>query len=282
MTIFTDSIEPRKKLRDMAFIDKASALFFGVSFGKPKKDKPKPSHYSEINFTGYNGFKLSAWTSDLNKPKQALLLHGYIGEKSDLIEEAAAYEKMGYGVTLLDFFGSGDSEGSFTTIGFHESYDVHAAVNMIRSVNKDAELEVYAVSLGASALLKANHDQKLDVDRVVLETPFASMKGTICNRIKILKAPCFPGAAVLTWWGGIIHGFDSLNYKPYILAKNLHVPALIFAAENDERAPVEDSHQILNNISGTKKLVIFKDARHQSLYSVDDKNWTQSILDFHR
>ena len=106
------------------------------------------------------------------------------------------------------------------------------------------------------------------------------MQGTVCNRIKLLKAPCFPGAAILTWWGGLIHGFDALGYKPSSLAKKLSIPTLIFAAQNDARAPVEDSKKILENISAPKKLVIFKDAQHQSLYSKNPEKWIQSIREF--
>ena len=277
MTYFKEKDHKRQKLGSMSFSDKAKALLFGVSFGKPKANKLKPNHYFMTQIKGYQNHTLNLWRFAPERKKQALFFHGYIGEKTDLLEEAQEYEKLGYGVTLVDFFGSGESNGDFTTIGFYESVDVHAAIKMIRTENPKAHIELYGSSMGAAAIIKAEHNRPLKAQRFIFELPFASMEGTVCNRFKLLGAPCFPGSTVLTWWGGVIHGFDALNYKPSELAKTITTPTIILAADKDQRAPLKDSQEILKNINAPKKLIVFKGARHQSLWRFDTKKWKQSI-----
>lgn len=53
-----------------------------------------------------------------------ILFHGYGGQKSSLIEKSDEFIKQGYSTLLVDFMGSGGSEGNQTTIGFKEAVEV--------------------------------------------------------------------------------------------------------------------------------------------------------------
>lgn len=74
---------------------------------------------------------------DTEKSKGTVLLfHGYGGEKSQLIKKSDEFIKLGFSTMLVDFMGSGNSEGNQTTIGYKESEEVKTTFEYIRQTGE--------------------------------------------------------------------------------------------------------------------------------------------------
>src|SRR5678809_1487848 len=93
-----------------------------------------------------------------------------------------------YNTLLVDFMGSGGSEGSQTTIGYKEAEEVKTCFDY---VVKSGEKRVYlfGTSLGAVAILKGISDYNIDPAGIIIECPFGSMYKTACARFRTMKVP---------------------------------------------------------------------------------------------
>ena len=62
---------------------------------------------------------MEVWLIEVDSAKGVVaLFHGYSGSKSGNVEYAEQFNQLGYSTILVDFRGSGGSEGNRTTIGF--------------------------------------------------------------------------------------------------------------------------------------------------------------------
>ncbi|MEM7713533.1 MAG: alpha/beta hydrolase [Cyanobacteria bacterium P01_A01_bin.68] len=86
----------------------------------------------------------------------------------------------------------------------------------------------------------------------------------------------------MVFWGGIQYGFNGFTHNPVTYAKLVECPTLILHGKLDKWTTVKEINQILQNLQGSKQLVIFPDAGHNLLVTVDKQLWKQSIEKFLR
>ena len=198
VTHFSDSSVARTKdPTQLTAFDKVKVLFMGV-------DNPRPQHRStpdtpfDTFFISSSG-ELECWR--INTPDAIgtmIMFHGYAGEKSSLLERAEKFRAMGFNTVLVDFTGSGGSEGNSTTVGFDEARQVKDCYEAISKT--DHQIFLFGTSMGAAAILKAMDDYQLPTKACVLECPFGSLSETVNARFKMMHVPNFPMATLLTFW----------------------------------------------------------------------------------
>jgi alpha-beta hydrolase superfamily lysophospholipase len=127
---------------------------------------------------------------------------------------------LGYNTFQLDFRAHGGSEGNTCTIGYDETEDISLAYNFIKNQNEN-NIVLWGISMGASTILKALKDYTLAPNKLILEMPFGSISKAVEGRIKMMGLPKQPLATLLTFWGGIEHGFWAFNMRPSDYAKKL-------------------------------------------------------------
>ena len=98
--------------------------------------------------------------------------------------------------------------------------------------------------MGSIAILKSVYDYKINPKSIIIETPFNNLLITIRNRFKIMNAPSFPFAELLTFWGGVINGFNAFNHDSTKYAELIKCPILIMYGENDDRAKKENGRNL--------------------------------------
>ena len=90
-----------------------------------------------------------------------------------------------------------------------------------------------------------------------------------------------PIATLLTFWGGVEQGFWAFNLNPEEYVKDIHCPVLQQWGAKDPRVTKEETEDIYKAI-GTekKKLVVYENAGHQSLYDKDSMKWGREVSSF--
>lgn len=136
--------------------------------------------------------------------------------------------------------------------------------------------------MGSAAILKAiaDKDKNISPEAIILEAPFARLVNAVSSRLKAIKIPAFPMTQLMVFWGGIQQGFNGFNHNPVIYAKSVECPTLILQGKLDKWTTLEEINQILQNLQGFKQLVIFPDAGHDLLVTVDKQLWKQSVEKF--
>ncbi|MEL7246147.1 MAG: alpha/beta hydrolase, partial [Cyanobacteria bacterium J06573_2] len=85
---------------------------------------------------------------------------------------------------------------------------------------------------------------------------------------------------LMVFWGGVQHGFNGFTHNPVIYAKSVECPTLILQGKLDKWTTLEEINEILQNLQGSKELVIFPDAGHDLLVTVDKQLWKRSVEKF--
>jgi uncharacterized protein len=145
---------------------------------------------------------LEAWIIPHTAPRGLVILfHGYAASKAQVLTVAARLHALGWSAVLVDFRGSGGSQGERTSIGYHEARDVAAAVHWAKQELGSGTPVLYGFSMGAAAVLRAVAVENVPARAIVVEAAFDRMRTTIHHRFEIMNVPSFPLADMLVFWG---------------------------------------------------------------------------------
>lgn len=283
MTHFTIDGEKTPRPEDLSMAGKIVVLLSGVTVPKPQNletPETKSLEYRTVVFQGRDKISNEAWIIEHSNARGTVaLFHGFTGKKSDLLEEAVEFHRLGYSVLLVDFAGSGGSSGVTTTIGYHESEEVAATLQYAKD-NLPPPYIIFAQSMGAAATLKSIHEGAAAPDALILECPFDRMLSTVQNRFTVMGLPGFPFAQSLVFWGGVQNNFDAFDYNPAEYAQAVKMPVLLMNGEDDDRVTLEQAENIYSQISGTKTFVSIPETGHGSYIAAQPEIWKTSVSRF--
>jgi alpha-beta hydrolase superfamily lysophospholipase len=231
--------------------------------------------------TTKDNLKLEGWyiKTDSIAKGTVLLFHGHGGNKSGVINEAQEFLKMGYNTFLLDFRAHGSSEGNICTLGYYESEDVKLAYDYIKNKG-EKNIVLWGISMGAATIIKTINDSSIRPSKIILEMPFGSLLQAAEGRTKIMGLPPEPIATLITFWGGTEQGFWAFGMKPSEYAKKINCPVLLQWGKNDPRVSRAEIDAIYNNISDSKKLVVYDSCAHESLCNRENEKWINEVKNF--
>jgi alpha-beta hydrolase superfamily lysophospholipase len=268
-----------KNKTDKTSWDKTKEILFGINAVKQQNDIAN-SLQQKVIITTAGHLKLEGWYSAVDSAKGTVcLFHGHGGTKSGVNKEAAAFRQLGYNTLQLDFRAHGNSQGNTCTIGYDESEDVKLAYEFIKG-KKEQNIVLWGISMGAAAITKAVSDYNLQPAKIILEMPFGSIVEAAEGRIKLMGLPAEPLASLITFWGGTEHGFWAFSMKPTEFAKKISCPVLLQWGKNDPRVTRKETDDIFNNITGTKKLVVYDSCGHESLCKKENEKWISEVNSF--
>ena len=278
-THFNPSLEPLTKPPSKSIPkDKWKSMFLGVELPKPRAQFIPNFPYENIKIASNE--MLDAWHTKLPNAKGTVVLwHGFVGEKSNLLNVARGFQSLGYSTILVDFMGSGASTGVQSTIGYKEAENVKDVYEYLQA-NGEYNIYLFGVSMGAVAIMKAVVDYHLDAKGLILECPFGTMYKTVAARFKLLGIPEYPLAGALTFWGGTINGFNAFKHNPETYAKQIHLPTLLMFGAKDEFINMKETQTIFNQLQGPKELVVFEDAKHENYLRKDPILWKLAVREF--
>jgi pimeloyl-ACP methyl ester carboxylesterase len=258
---------------------KLHMLLTGINNPRPV-NKTKPNRpYQTIRLQSNK--QIECWLIKAAAPKGTILLcHGYGGDKSKMLDKAYAFLDMGYNTMLIDFMGSGGSEGNQTTIGYKEAEEVHICVTYLNQQG-EKNIFVFGTSMGAAATMKALQDYPdLPVKAAILECPFSTMLQTVKNRFENQHIPTIPMAWLLVFWGGAQNGFNAFSHNPVEYAAHITTPVLLVWGEKDDRVKRFENDSIFAAFKGPKKLVTFPEAGHDNYLIRYKTEWTAAMKDY--
>lgn len=102
-----------------------------------------------------DGLRLRGWWHPSVNGGAVVLAHGDAANRGQLLPEAAALARAGFGVLLVDLRGHGASDGTMTTLGDRERLDVDAAVAFAAGKPGVRAVGVLGFSIGGLAALDA-------------------------------------------------------------------------------------------------------------------------------
>ncbi len=278
-THFVDSkTEKTKAPNKLTTGQKISTLIFGVNNPRPT-NKTTPSTDFETVILNSNK-KIECWNIKAPNPKGTVILfHGFGGQKASMLDKAEVFRHQGFNTFLVDFMGSGGSEGNQTTIGFLEARQVKTCFDYLTEKG-EKNIFLFGTSMGSVAIMKAISDFDIKPKGIIIECPFGSMYQTVCARFKTMNAPTFPMAGLLVFWGGLQNGFWAYGHNPTEYSKKITCPTLLMFGQQDEKVSKAEIDEIFANLAGQKELKIYKNAGHENYLTKYKDEWTKDITQF--
>ena len=256
-------------------------LFVGPTFYKDTEEGLPPFPYQSISFTSKNQKSINGWYSKADSGnKCVIILHGISANKSYMLAEASEFRNWGYSVLLIDFRGHGKSAGNCSTFGKKETEELDSAFNYAKSHGNEHIL-IYGMSMGAIVGMKAIAEHSINVDGIILDAPFGSLKSHFRSRASILGFPSEPFATLVTLWIGIERGYDGFDHGGYEYANQIRCPVLVQWGRKDRFVSKKEIDTIYQSIaSSNKELVVYEDADHESLIQVEPTVWNTKVKGF--
>ena len=284
MTRFAETGERTRWPEQLSVLDRLTVLVLGVNIPRPV-NKRTPADF-DLSFETYrfkngDGTPLEAWfLPGSNDRLVVALFHGYAASKSTLLTAARAFHQIGYATLLVDFYGSGGSSGSGTTIGVKEADDVAAAVEYTRRNWPDRKIVLYGISMGGAAVLRAVAANGAKPDAVIIEATFDSLRNTGKNRFQAMGLPGSPFAELLLFWGRVQHGFNMFTHNPVDYARAVKLPALILHGEKDERTSIHEARTIALAMGTHARFVAYDGVPHMPMVEARREDWTRDVAKF--
>lgn len=278
-THFVNSkIEKTKDPKKLSTGQKIKTLIFGVSNPRPENLTIPKNDYETIILKSNS--EIECWRIKTENAKGTVILfHGFGGNKSSMLDKSDIFLGLGYNTLLVDFMGSGGSEGNQTTIGFLEAHQVKTCFDYLTEKGEQ-NIYIFGTSMGSVATMKAINDYDIKPKGIIIECPFGSMYKTVCARFKTMNAPIFPMAGLLVFWGGLQNGFWAFGHNPTEYAKQIKCPTLLLYGAKDEKVSREEIDQIFNNLDVKKVLKIYQEAGHENYLTKYNNEWTLDIQEF--
>jgi pimeloyl-ACP methyl ester carboxylesterase len=284
MTHFSPAGERTGNPESLSVWQKAKVLVAGVTIPRPTNNKTPGSvglPFTVHRFRSADGTGLEAWHIPHSQARGLVLMfHGYSASKATLLPDAAALHELTYAVLLVDFRGSGGSDGQETTIGVQEADDVAAAWEYARSHWPDQPAALFGHSMGSAAILRAVAVHGIEPRGLVLECPFDNLLHTVGHRFKAMHLPPFPLAHLLVLWGGVQHGFNGFGHNPADYARNVSCPVLLLHGQNDVRVNRSEVEAILANLRGEKQLAELEGVGHDGYVTGSPEVWKRLVGGF--
>jgi pimeloyl-ACP methyl ester carboxylesterase len=226
---------------------------------------------------------LRGWLMEGEETKPTLIFgHGLFRSRREVLERGAALNRKGFSVLLFDFRNHGESEEELTSLGFLERLDVLGAYDFLREKKGTQHFVLLGVSMGAVAVIHAAGDFQQDLEAIIADSPFQSLKETIAHHTRMLTLPPFPFAHVFVWNFTRITQYRAEDLNTLEAVQRLdQVPILLIYGKKDRRMPPLGGQNILDAIPSAKKeLVLFKDASHGAAYRINPELYVDTVVEF--
>ena len=278
-THFDDQIiKKTKNPGELSILAKLKTLLFGINNPRPENKRLPAQPFETVRIKSNR--EIECWSIKTVASKGTVILfHGFGGQKSSMLDKAEAFLKLGFDTFLVDFMGSGGSEGNQTTIGYLEAQQVKSCFNYL---DKQGEKDIYlfGTSMGSVAILKAINDYDISPKSIIIECPFGSMYETVSSRFSMMNLPSFPMAGLLVFWGGIQNGFWAFDHNPRDYAKNVDCPVLLMYGEQDQKVSKQEIEDIYSGLAGKKRLIAYPKAGHENYLTKYKRQWSSDIRNF--
>ena len=204
---------------------------------------------------------------------------------------------------IFDFKGSGHSEGDYTTMGWHETFDIDAVVRKLMDTKKINKVSLWGRSMGAAAILfytsskfrfeierqisitrnstnKMFHDTEA-IASIIVDSPFDNQ----CKSIKYLinnsnsYVPNFAISLAIDILNSTVKEkalFDLKQANPSEYVGQCSVPAYFIVSDEDQFIAPESFDSMFQNYAGYKKCIICE-GDHATSRNDED---TKKLVDF--
>ena len=242
------------------------------------------SNYSDEYITSFDGLKLHAYKVINKTPsnKWAITVHGYTSEGLNMSSYAKKYYDMGYNILIPDLRGHASSEGDYIGMGWDDRLDIISWINSIIKNDKNAEIVLHGVSMGAATVTMASgEDLPNNVKAIIADCGYTSVWDEFAYQLKALfSLPEFPILDASNIITKLRAGYNLKDGSCIDQVKKSTTPILYIHGDKDDFVPYYMMKELYDATNSEKEMLTIKDAEHAKSSEVDPKTYWTTIYNF--
>lgn len=233
---------------------------------------------TDVTFSASDGVVLKGWYVPSRNRAAVVLVHGVGENRAQLLFEARALSRAGYGVLLYDSRGHGESGGDACTWGDRERLDLTAALDFLshRPDVDPARLGAVGFSMGgAVVLLVAEQDPRIKA--VVAAGVYASIEAEVGWNYRRYG----PLSVRPALWAMAHNGVHIDEVRPIdALCRIAPRPLLFIAGTEDPYAPLPELERQFHAACEPKQLWKIQGAGHGGYDKVAGAEYSRRLVAF--
>jgi uncharacterized protein len=248
------------------------SVFFAYKLTGPRQravgpapaDFPFPVH--DASWVTGDGQTIKGWFVPASDSDRAIvLLHGFAGDRRQMLSRARLFREAGYNVLLYDARACGESTGDFVTFGYREAQDLVGAVEYLRT-KKLQRIACLGVSQGGATILFAAKDLA-DLRCAVCESAFDELSHAIHNRFHhYVLLPGWLAGCIMIPVAEYRTGLCVDEVRPIEHIAGLACPIMIVSGEQDVKTTPSETRALFERAREPKELWVVPAAGHQDLF----------------
>ncbi|RHX92962.1 alpha/beta hydrolase [Leptospira stimsonii] len=246
--------------------------------GDPKTDLGLD--FENIEYVTSDGMKISAWWIPAPKKSDKVILsiHGRGATRREGLRYVKLFHDQGLNVILPDLRDCGESQKSFSSMGFHERKDLSATLEYAKQRGMKS-FGILGFSMGSSTsilFMAENPEIKIGI----FDSGFADFVDVITFNAKkdfgLPKYPLLPLVVFFYEWRGNLET-DELSPEK-VIDKISPRPVLIFHGDADTGVPYEHGLRLGESAKEPKEFVGISGGEHTKLWQKDQGLVSSKIL----
>lgn len=213
----------------------------------------------------------------------AIVIHGYRGDHTGMIEFSERYYENGYQVVAPDLRACGKSEGDYVGMGWLDRLDIVSWIHWIVEQDPDAKIVLHGVSMGAATVMMTSGEELPDNVKIFIEDcGYTSTWEIFASELKLrFHLPEFPLMQTASLIASNKAGYNFKEANSLNAVVSCEKPMLFIHGTADDFIPYSMMDKLYEAKPGTNKATLTAEgAGHaDSLYLLGDKYWN-TVFDF--
>jgi len=248
---------------------------------------PEGLAYQSVQFrSATDHLELYGWFLEANSNKTVVMVHGYrdnrLQDQVPGLDVARGLVEHGYNFLTFDLRGSGQSEGSLTTLGIDEQRDVLGAVDYVKGLGAPGQhIALLGFSMGgATSLLVAATDP--DVQAVISDSAFADLYPFLQENLPHWsRLPSFPFTPLILGIEPALTGANPRLADPIDAVPKIAAPILFIHGQADNSVPFANSQALRSAATNpADELWLVPGADHIQSFKTDPQGYWDHVLPF--
>ncbi|MDR1629376.1 MAG: alpha/beta hydrolase [Oscillospiraceae bacterium] len=214
--------------------------------------------------------------------KWAVCCHGYTSRPSHYAQRGWELHKMGFHVLFPSLRGHGDSDSRLASMGWHDRLDVIDWITYILTLDPEAQILLYGVSMGAATVMMTTGETLPEnVKCAVEDCGFTSVWDEFRVQFgKTAHLPAFPFLNAARTAGRLRLKYDFKEASALKAVRRSKIPTLFMHGDKDDFVPFWMLDVLYDNAVCPKEKVVIHGADHAASHEVDPQLYWSSVKRF--